>query len=364
MKTIKVKSAEHPYKVYLDQNSLEKTFAAKLKSYVNNDILLVVDRNVNRLHGEFIDSALSVFKGRVRKVSLHASESKKSIESVEKIHKVLLHNKFGRDSLLVSVGGGIVGDIAGFAASTYMRGIKYIQVPTTILAAVDSSVGGKTGINFFDTKNVIGTFYQPAAVFIDTIFFKTLPEKEIVCGGGEMLKYALISRPKYYSYFKKNLSYLFSLDEKVVQKLIYESVKIKAGVVEFDEREAGIRKILNFGHTFAHALEIEQNHNIKHGEAVIYGIACALILSDSLNILKPSKREIYFELVRDLMPYVKFNEPDYLKIYRIMAKDKKNRDGKIKFVLLKSIGKVVLDVEAPRKLVMDSLKYSYTLFKK
>ncbi|MCB9207231.1 MAG: 3-dehydroquinate synthase, partial [Ignavibacteriales bacterium] len=269
---------------------------------------------------------------------------------------------FGRDSVLVAIGGGIIGDIAGFAASTYMRGIKYIQIPTTLLASVDSSVGGKTGLNFQDTKNVIGSFYQPQMVLIDTDFFNTLPNEERLCGLGEIIKYCFLIDQKFYNYVQKNYDEVLSNNPKVLEKVITESVKFKGGVVEADERESGIRKVLNLGHTFAHAFEVQQNHKIKHGQAVIVGITCALYLSHYLNFVNEKDLDNYLSFLLFFSPQIKLSNVNKKKIFTIMQLDKKNRDNKIKFVLLQNVGEILTDVPASKELVYKAIAKTVSHF--
>jgi 3-dehydroquinate synthase len=263
---------------------------------------------------------------------------------------------------VLAIGGGITGDVAGFAASTYMRGIKYVQVPTTLLSAVDSSVGGKTGINFNDTKNIIGSFYQPDLVLIDSNFFKTLHNEEILCGVGELIKYAFITSPKFSKYLINNLENILSLDEKTIVKVISESVRYKGDVVFNDEKERGLRKVLNFGHTFAHAVEVEQNHKVKHGQAVIIGIACALYLSKKVGLINDEQLKNYLRILKPFEKLISVKKYDRNKLYSIMGRDKKNTSGNIKFVLIKDIGQIVLDYEAEKKDVFYAIDNGLALF--
>jgi len=234
-----------------------------------------------------------------------------------------------------------------------------VHVPTTLLASVDSSIGGKTGINYYKRKNLVGSFYQPQFVIIDTNFLQTLPAAEIKSGAGEIIKYAFLSNKDFYNYLLQNFSELLLLNSKVLSKVISESVLIKAGVVSQDEKETGLRKILNFGHTFAHAFESHSGYKIKHGEAVIGGIIAALFLSHKLKFFSDEKLESYlrFLSVYKLPPTKKKVNNNI--ILEVMHLDKKKIGDRIKFVLLKDIGNLVIDVEIENREIfyaLDKLK--------
>lgn len=355
MKKINVPLKENPYQVLIG-NGIFSGIAAEIKKRkLNKNILIITDSNVNGLYRNQAEAAFQKFDGRVDYLVLRPGENSKSPETLEKIYSYLLSKKYGRDTLIAALGGGVIGDISGFAASTFMRGTQFIQVPTTLLAACDSSIGGKTGINFKNTKNIIGTFYQPEFVLTDLGFLKTLPQEEVLCGVGEILKYAFLSDQKFYAFIRMNLEGLLSKETVVMETALLKSVKIKSEVVAGDEKEAGLRKILNLGHTFAHAYESVMDYKIKHGEAVIAGLACALILSRSMGLMDEKK---YSELSRILSPFnpaIKFRSLDKNRLYMAMLKDKKNRNGKIKFVLLQDVGRILPDTEAEKKDVFQTL---------
>lgn len=355
MKKIKINVPEHPYNVYLGKGNFPKITSLLKKEDLSGDILLVIDSNVNKYYNELITSTFAKYNGNVKKVLINSSEKNKSFETLQKIQRVLIKYNFGRDSVIAAIGGGIIGDIAGFAASTYMRGIKYIQIPTTLLASVDSSVGGKTGINFDNTKNIIGSFYQPRLVLIDTNFFETLPEAERLCGLGEIIKYAYLTNQKFFTYVNKNSDKILINDYRSIIKVITESIIFKGNVVEADEKESGIRKVLNLGHTFAHAFEVEQNHKIKHGQAVIVGISCALNLSRELQLITESQFRSFSILVAKFNSSIKLKNVDINCIYKIMQRDKKNRANEIKLVLLKNIGEILTNITVDKKLVQKSI---------
>lgn len=360
MKKIRIKLKENPYDVLIGNGIINSLRREAEKRNINTDFFSVIDGNVNR---KYKATVKELVKNNSRYI-FNAAEKNKSFETLQTIHKKILKGKLGRTSTVLALGGGIVGDVTGFAASTYMRGIKYVQVPTTLLAAVDSSVGGKTGINFYETKNVIGSFYQPQLVVIDTDFFKTLPDDEIMCGMGELVKYAFIIDKQFYKYLDKNLEKVLNLDQDVIKKVVAVSVKYKGSVVINDEKESDLRKVLNFGHTFAHALEVEQEYKIKHGQAVIAGISCALHLSYKLGLIDFKTLNKHVKFIEQFKSKIKIRQFDKRRLYSIMQRDKKNKDGKIKFVLIKDIGELLLDVEAEKDDVYFGLDKGLGIFSK
>ena len=300
-----------------------------------------------------------------RKIYVHffkANEMNKNFGSVNKILDILLDKNFSREDCVISIGGGITGDISGFAASLFKRGLKFINIPTTLLSQVDSSIGGKTGVNSKYGKNLIGSFYQPNLVISDVQFLKTLPKRELICGYGEILKHSLIANKSFYNFLDKNNDKILKLSSPFVEKAIYESCKIKKDVVEKDEKEQGLRKILNFGHTFAHAYEASLGYSKKlnHGEAVILGMQSALNFSLK-NSLIPKKdcHSILMHISKANLPSkIKnfFKIRDLNKILSFMAKDKKNNSNKINLVLLKKIGQPIINKEYKKNDLSKFLK--------
>jgi len=266
-----------------------------------------------------------------------------------------LNKNFSRNDVLISLGGGITGDVSGFAASLLKRGLKFINIPTTLLAQVDSSIGGKTGVNSKYGKNLIGTFYQPSLVISDIQFLKSLSKREIICGYGEILKHSLIDNKKLFNFLNKNHKKILNLSSPFIERAIYESCKIKKKVVEKDEKETALRKVLNFGHTFGHAYEASLGYSRKlnHGEAVILGIKTALNFSLRENMLSKSEYNLIINHIEnsDLNYSIKkyFSSKDLNKILSFMIKDKKNNSGKINLVLLKKIGKPIFNTQYSKK---------------
>jgi len=364
MKKIHINIPQNDYNIFLGENIIRNLPELLKSENLTEKVFFVIDSNVNKLYSKKLSSIFDSAKLYYKSVTVNANEKNKSNETLQKIHKSLIKHNYGRDSIIIAIGGGIVGDVAGFAASTYMRGIKYVQVPTTLLASVDSSVGGKTGINFYNTKNIIGTFYQPKMVLIDTNFFSTLPQEEMLCGLGEIIKYCFLTEPKYFNYVQKNIDKILSNNTNSITRVIAESVKFKGDVVTADEKEAGIRKILNLGHTFAHAFEVEQKHKIKHGQAVIVGIASALYLSNKLFLLSEKNFNRFMNLLLQFKDKITLKKIDKNYAYKIMQRDKKNRANQIKLVLLKDIGNIVTDISCSKKLIIEALEFGVNTFSK
>lgn len=363
MKKIKVPIEQNIYDVYLGSNIFDQLFNIAEKLKLNKNIMLVVDEKLYGIRKAEIDHLVKTYRGKLSVLVIKATEKLKSFYTLQKILTELLNKEYTRDTLLVALGGGIIGDIVGFAASIFSRGVQYVQVPTTLLAAVDSSVGGKTGINFGDTKNIIGAFNQPKFVLIDSDLLTTLPKREMISGLGEVIKYAYLTNKNFYDYILSNIDNILENKKDVLEKIIEESVRFKGDVVANDEKESGTRKMLNLGHTFAHAFEVEQNYKIKHGHAVIVGIASALFLSNRLNLLNDKKLNSLLELLIQIKDLIKISDVDYKKSISIMKRDKKNRDGKIKFVLLKDVGKILIDVEATDRDIKYALKMGLSIFR-
>lgn len=274
-----------------------------------------------------------------------------------------MKNNFSRKDSIIALGGGIVGDVAGFVAATYMRGIPFYQVPTTLLSVVDSSVGGKTGVNFLEVKNLIGAFYQPEKVYADLNFLETLPLKEIISGAGEIFKYAFLADEENYLLIRNRLAKLLS-EKKFDENLFARCIKLKSSVVENDEKEiSGLRKVLNLGHTFAHAFESTMKFQIKHGEAVIAGIFASLIVSKKLGLVSESELKKYLSDFQFLPINKKLFSIDLNTVIKFMKSDKKTSEGKIKLVLISKPGNVLIDVSVKEQLVKKSLEELFERFR-
>ena len=340
---LRVKTNNQEYPVIIGNGAINK-FAKLLKdnSIRFNQCLMVIDNKVpKKMIKQIFNSVPNIKK---TKHYFNASELHKNQQRVDKILSILLKKNFNRNDCLISIGGGITGDVSGFAASIFKRGIKFINIPTTLLSQVDSSIGGKTGINTKFGKNVIGSFYQPNLVISDINFLKTLSKRELICGYGEILKHALINNKKFFKYLDINGLKILNLKNPYIKNSIYQSCLIKKKVVEADEKESSLRKILNFGHTFAHAYEASLGYSkrLNHGEAVILGIKTAAKFSFLNKVLKFKEFKlienhlIELGLPNDINKY--FSSNNLNRIISFMTKDKKNNTNKINLILLKKIG--------------------------
>jgi len=356
MKAIKLQviTKSQKYPIIIGNNILDSLQLHLKKEFINfNQCLVVVDKRVpNKLISKIL---YSLPKKKTTIFYFSASEKNKNQKSVDKILSILLSKNYNRNDCLISVGGGITGDVSGFVASIFKRGLKFVNIPTTLLSQVDSSIGGKTGVNTKYGKNLVGAFYQPNLVISEINFLKSLPKRELVCGYGEILKHALIADKKFFSFLNKNGSKVLTLKSPFVEKAIYKSCLIKKKIVEADEKETGIRKILNYGHTFAHAYEATSGYSKKlnHGEAVLLGIKTAAKFSLLNKILSIKEFNLIEDHLRKLnLPSninKKFSMKNLNKILSFMKKDKKNNTNKINLVLLKKIGSPIYKLQFDEK---------------
>ena len=345
-----VKTNSEKYPIIIGRNLIPNLSRIFKKNSINfKKCLLVLDKNIPNKHVKQISKSLRRYE--VYKFIYNANEKNKDQKNVSKILDLLLQKNFSRDDCLISVGGGITGDVAGFAASLFKRGLKFVNIPTTLLSQVDSSVGGKTGINTSQGKNLIGSFYQPKIVISDVDFLKSLPFREIVCGYAEIVKHALIANKKFYNFLDKNINEVLKLKSPTIEKSISESCKVKKSVVEKDEKEKNLRKILNFGHTFAHAYEASLNFSKKlnHGEAVILGMKSALEFSHNkklinykefVSVIKHLNNSHFPISIKNYFTIKKINQ-----IVSFMMRDKKNNSNNIKLMLIKKIGGPIIEKE-------------------
>ncbi|HEX5129281.1 MAG TPA: 3-dehydroquinate synthase [Usitatibacter sp.] len=309
---------------------------------------LVTSETVARLHAPVVEAALARVAGSTTRIVLPDGEAHKDWRTLDLIYEGLLRAKADRRTVLVAVGGGVVGDMAGFAAATYQRGVSFLQVPTTLLAQVDSSVGGKTGINHPLGKNMVGAFHQPVAVIADTGVLATLPERELSAGLAEVLKYGAIADAGFLAWIEAHAEALRRRDPEALAHAIGRSCEIKAGIVAADERESGVRALLNFGHTFGHAIETGSGYgNWLHGEAVAAGMAMAARFSARQGRLDASAADRLASVIERLgLPVAppRFEVATWLDL---MGRDKKNVDGRITLILLEALGRAAVVKDAP-----------------
>ena len=358
---LKIKTKTQNYSILIGKGLVAQiSNVLKQNSIKFNKCLLVIDKKIPKIFKKKIINSIS--KKKITVFYFNANEKNKNQKSINKILDILLKDNFHRNDCLISIGGGITGDISGFAASIFKRGIQFVNIPTTLLAQVDSSIGGKTGINSKFGKNLIGAFYQPNLVISDIDFLQSLPKRELVCGYGEILKHSLIADKKFNDFLNLNGSKVLDLKTPFIQKSIYKSCLIKKNIIQVDEKENGLRKILNFGHTFAHAYEaaVGYSKKLNHGEAVILGIFSASYFSYKNNLL--SKKDFNsiisnlkkLNLPNDINKF--FNKKSLNKIIFFMKKDKKNTNKKINLVLLKKIGKPIYNLNFNEKKIISFMK--------
>ncbi len=304
----------------------------ELLPFIHRDnFIFLTDRNVYNLYKYEINNLIN---GRENIYIMEPGEKSKGLQELTNVYKTLIRNSIDRQGMILSLGGGVVGDLAGFAAATYKRGINYIQIPTTLLAQVDSSIGGKTGIDFSGEKNIIGAFHFPSISLIYTSFIDTLPKKEITSGLGEIIKYGLIEDYDFFIYTIKNINKIYNRDKRILSSIINKSIEIKTSLYENDRFDQGIRQNLNFGHTVGHGIEALFNfEKYNHGEAVILGMIYETSIAYEKGLIS---KEYYEEVVSTLKPLVelkKFNEEQIELIIKHMKNDKKNKASNIRFIL-------------------------------
>ena len=311
--------------------------------FQDRKIAIITDSNVEELYAEEILKLLGTISDKAFVYVIPAGEENKNLDEIRGIYEFLLERRFDRHDLLIALGGGVVGDMCGFAAATYLRGISFIQVPTTLLSQTDSSIGGKTGVDLGGIKNMVGAFYMPKLVYINTSTLGSLDERQYFSGFAEVMKHGLIKDQNYYTWLIENMYEICDKDPEVLNEMIRRSLEIKKAVVEKDPTEQGDRALLNFGHTIGHAIEKHMDFKMLHGECVALGCVAAAFISWKRNLLS---MEEFYE-IRDM--FVPFNLPisiegiDKEEIIKLTKSDKKADGDKIRFILLKKIGKAFID---------------------
>jgi 3-dehydroquinate synthase len=358
METTKVELGERSYDISIGTNILDN-LGERLRDYgLSPKIALVSNPTVFALYGERAAASIRKAGYDLITVIIPDGEEYKDLSQVQHIYDELLNHRLDRSSGLIALGGGVIGDMTGFAASTYMRGISYIQAPTTLLAQVDSSVGGKTGVNHRLGKNMIGTFWQPRLVWIDLDTLKTLPRRELLAGLGEVIKYGIIYDKELFEFLEANRERVLDLEYTSIAHIIRRSCEIKADVVSKDEREAGLRAILNYGHTIGHAIETATGYTrYLHGEAVAIGMRLEARLSQILGFIDESGVSRIKALIDSYgLPREIPDDIDKDGLLSSMQLDKKTVAGKLKFVLPESIGTVRIAAGVSAEDVRKSLQ--------
>lgn len=325
----------------------------------NKKLCIITDSKVNGLYS---DDVCSVLKDKCKQIEVFSfpdGEKSKNLDTVKDIYDFLIQNKFERKDMLLALGGGVVGDITGFVAATYLRGIDFVQIPTTLLAQVDSSVGGKTGVDFNQYKNMVGAFYMPKLVYMNLAVLRSLDDRQYYSGMAEVMKYGLIKNAAFYEWIIDNMYEIHERDLETLEEMVMKSCTFKKLVVEKDPTEKGERAILNFGHTIGHAIEKYKNFELMHGECVALGSVAAAYISWKRELLSMDE---YYE-IRDM--FVPFNLPisidniDPEEILALTASDKKMEGNQIKFILLKKVGKAMIDSTVTKEEILEGIKEIY-----
>ncbi len=342
MKKIKVDLGQNKYEVQIG-SGLVGQIADKLRHLGFKDkAAIITNPTVKELYGDAIKASLEAGRFRAALFEVPDGEEYKSLKWAGNLYRKLNRFQAERMTPILAVGGGVIGDLAGFVAATYMRGVPLLHIPTSLLAQVDSSIGGKVAINYNRLKNTIGAFYQPKLVLSDITTLKTLPVKELRNGLAEIIKYAIIADKELFTILTKDMPRIKSLDLELLEEVIYRCAGIKARIVEKDEKDLSMRNVLNYGHTFGHAIETVSNFQVQHGGAVAVGMLAAAMVSQRMSVLPaPDLDAIKTLIVRAGLP-IKIPGVDIHKIMDMMEHDKKKTDGKIRFVLPRSVGEMFI----------------------
>lgn len=317
---------------------------------------IVTDSSVEKLYGQQV---LDLINGVAKKAvlfSFPAGEESKNLDTVKSLYKFLIEEGFDRKDMLIALGGGVVGDLTGYTAATYLRGVDFIQIPTTLLAQCDSSIGGKTGVDFDGYKNMVGAFHMPRLVYMNVGVLKSLEERQFFAGFAEVMKHGLIKDHIFYEWLIENMYEICERDLDVLEEMIMKSCTIKKLVVEKDPTEKGDRALLNFGHTIGHAIEKAKNFELLHGECVALGAVAAAYISWKHELLSMDE---YYEIRDMFVPFylpISVDGIDPQEILKLTKSDKKMEEGKIKFVLLKKVGKAVIDMTVSDEDILNAIK--------
>lgn len=346
------------YSIYLTNTFQELAkYLTDLGYTADRKLCIVTDSHVKALYADCVKTALETVFDHVFVYTFAAGEEHKNVASINDIYEFLILNHFDRQDVLVALGGGVVGDMTGYTAATYLRGIDFVQVPTTLLAQTDSSIGGKTGVDFMQYKNMVGAFYMPKLVYMNLSVLNTLPKEQLISGFGEILKHGLIKDIAYFNWLKAHAKELLALEYDALEEMIYRSCYIKREVVERDPKEKGERALLNFGHTIGHAIERLSNFRLTHGSCVGLGMVAAAYLSKLQGNLS---NEELLEIEETLMQFglqIRTKGFDAKEILLTSKSDKKMIGSQVKFVLLKTLGEAYLYRELTDEQILSGIRY-------
>ncbi len=349
MQTINVALGERSYPIHIGAGVLQQAGALLREQHSASRLVIITNPMVEQLWGARATASLEQAGWAFEKILVPEGERHKTLATFNRIIAKMLHARCDRETLVIALGGGVIGDLAGYVAAAYMRGVRFIQMPTTLLAQVDASIGGKVGVNHRLGKNMIGAFHQPQMVLIDTETLTTLPQRELICGLAEIVKHALIADRAYFETLEATLTSILALDSHLLTTLIAQSCSIKAEIVARDEREeSGLRALLNFGHTVGHALEAAaQFETLRHGEAILLGMVAEAYLSKMAGMLAEEEFQRAVDFLRRIPLKIELAGIRMVEIERFMQRDKKAQQGAPRMVLLQAIGAATFTAHWP-----------------
>lgn len=337
------KNNEHCYDIVINQGFEHIKDELNTLGIKGIKLCIVTDSNVGPIYADTLKEVLEQTGNAVYSYTIPAGEENKNLTVVQDVYTYLIEQHFERRDMLIALGGGVVGDLTGFTAATYLRGIDFIQVPTSLLAQVDSSIGGKTGVDFAKYKNMVGAFHMPRLVYINIDTLSSLSPRLFNSGFGEIIKHGLIKDRSYFDYFDVNYEHIKALEPEYISEMIYRSCLIKAEVVNNDPTEKGERALLNFGHTLGHAVEKLMNFTLYHGECVALGMICASYISKERGLISEEDYRLIISMIKKYGFPTKVEGLDIHSILEVSKSDKKMENGTVKFILLESLGKAVID---------------------
>jgi len=355
MREIKVRLGTNSYDIHIGSGLLTQTGHQLKESGFADKLVVITNPIVKALYGDALKQNLIAEGFTVTILQVPDGEEQKSLEAAGRLYSELTDFYAERMTPILALGGGVIGDLAGFVAATYLRGVPLTQIPTTLLAQVDSSIGGKVAVNHGQLKNKIGAFYQPMLVISDISTLTTLPTKVLIDGLAEVIKSAVIGDKEFFTFLEKNLNKVKSLDDEVLEEVVFQSAKIKAEIVEKDEKDLGVRSLLNYGHTVGHAIESTSDFKVQHGEAVAIGMLAAARISNKLGILDKNELIRLKSVIQSAGLPTQMPNLEVEKIIQAIEHDKKVLRGKIRFVIPKSIGSVFITDEVSLSLIKEVL---------
>jgi len=350
-----VDTGKEQYPIYFTEDFSGLSQAAEKCGYNGRKLCIISDTNVSPIYSDSVKKELGKIFSEVYICTFKAGEKSKTLDTIKTFYDFLLENKLDRKSVIAGLGGGVVGDMAGFAAATFMRGIDFIQIPTTLLSQVDSSVGGKVGVDYGPYKNTVGAFYQPKFVYINTTTLNTLPKREFSAGMAEVIKYGIITSESFYEYIKANRDKIKIGDKGYLKRIISKCCEMKAEVVNKDELDTGFRETLNYGHTIGHSVEGLKEYELIHGECVSIGMVAVMDISLKRGWVKAHEVKEFKELLQYFDLPVCVNGLDSNDVYSQLFHDKKVSDNKLKFVIADKIGSTVRTSDVKKEEVMDAI---------